>query len=89
MNFLLYLVSGIVNFLLGALQLFMLVRAIMSWLPFDDDNPLYNFVFAVTEPIIIPVRVLLERFDFMRGFPIDMSFFITYLLISILQILLA
>jgi len=88
LDFLLYFVPSIVNFLLGALQLFMLVRAIMSWLPFDEDNPLYSFVFSVTEPVIIPVRAILERFEIMQGLPIDMSFFITYLLISILQMLL-
>jgi len=65
------------------LQLLMMLRAILSWLPFDDDTPLQRFLFYATEPIILPVRNLLSRSDFFNSLPIDVSFLVAYLLLSI------
>jgi len=81
---LVYVITVTLSLLVSAIQLFMLVRAIMSWFPMDDDNAFVRFVYYVTEPVIAPVRYLLERFGLFEGFPIDMSFFITFILLSIL-----
>ena len=81
----LYVLSGIVSLFLGALQLMMFARAIISWIPVDEDSPVAAFLHAVTEPFIIPVRAVLERFEFFASSPIDISFFITFLLLSFLQ----
>lgn len=74
--------------LLEVLQFAMLVRAILSWLPLDDGNKIESFVFALTEPIIYPVRVLLSRFSSIQAMPIDFSFFITYIILIVLSTLL-
>ncbi|MGN1346229.1 MAG: YggT family protein [Eubacteriales bacterium] len=84
----LYVVSATVRYLITAIQLLMLARAILSWLPIDEDNAVVNFLYAVTEPVILPVRAVLERFGWFEGMPIDMSFFITFLLLSILEMFL-
>lgn len=78
----------LVSILLSALEILMLVRAIQSWLPLDDDNPFHNFVYLVTEPLIAPVRAIVERFPSMQGLPIDISFFITMILLMMLGIFL-
>lgn len=80
-----YIISSFVHLLLSALSFAMLARAILSWLPLDDDNPLENFLYAVTEPVVLPIRFLLERFDSIAEFPIDIPFFVTMLLLSILS----
>lgn len=85
MSYFLYIVSGIVSLLLGGVQLCMLVRALCSWLPLDDDNPILQFTYAVTEPLILPIRAILERFEFFASSPLDISFFVTFLLLSFLQ----
>lgn len=61
----------------------MLIRAIMSI--FTDDGMIFSFVYSITEPVIIPVRKLLEKFNFASAMPIDISFMITYLLLSLLS----
>jgi YggT family protein len=33
-----------------------LIRVIMSWIRISDRNPVYGIVFAVTEPILSPIR---------------------------------
>lgn len=87
MNILLYLLKMTLSVLLSALEFLMLARAILSWFPMNEDNPLPRFLHAVTEPVIAPVRALLEQLNLFQGLPIDMSFFFTFILISILSML--
>lgn len=83
-----YVFTGFVSFFLMALEVLMFIRAVLSWLPVDDDSPVVNFVYMMTEPIIAPVRILLERFDFVRRMPIDLSFFVAFILLSTVQMFL-
>ncbi len=85
---LLYVISATVRYLITVIQFLMFARAILSWLPIDDDSPVVNFLYAVTEPVIMPVRAVIERFGWFEGMPIDMSFFITFVLLSILEMFL-
>ncbi len=85
---LVYVLKGLFGFLLSVLELFLLARAIISWLPFEEDHPIVVFIDVVTEPFITPVRMLLERFNLFRGFPIDMAHFITLILVSIIGVIL-
>lgn len=84
---LLYILSSTLSLLLSILELLMLGRAILSWFPIDEDSALVRFLYGITEPVIYPVRMLLERFDLFQGLPIDMAFFFTFILINILSIL--
>jgi len=83
-----YVITQFVSVFLSILQFLMLVRAIMSWLPLDEDSNVVNFVMMVTEPVIVPVRMLLDRFEWVHELPIDISFLIAFMLLSILQMLL-
>lgn len=73
---------------LSVLQLAMLVRAIMSWFP-SEPNRFENFLYAITEPLIVPFRKLFEKLNWFQGMPIDMSFFATYLTLTVLLLVLA
>lgn len=83
-----YVVTKLVSVFLGAEQLLMMFRAVLSWLPVDEDSDISNFLFAMTEPVIYPVRMLLDRFEGLDEFPIDLSFIISFMLLSLVQILL-
>lgn len=83
-----YTVSTIASLLITFLQLMMFVRAIMSWFPVDDDNVILRFAYAVTEPFIYPVRLLLDRIPSLREMPIDIAFSVTFLLLFLLQLFL-
>ena len=88
LQFVLMLLQNTVVLILTLLQLAMLVRAIMSWFP-GDSNKFEDFLYAITEPLILPIRKLFERFNWFQGLPIDVSFFVTYLLLSIVLVFLA
>ncbi len=83
-----YIVASVANLLLSVIQLLMTVRAIISWFPISDDNAFVHFLYGATEPFIIPVRGFLDHFGLFRDMPIDISFLITFFLLSFLQIFL-
>ena len=83
-----YILVHTVSVMLAALELLMLARAIMSWLPVDEESAMFRFLIVVTEPIILPVRKLLERSETIASLPIDLSFMVAYLLLIIVQFLL-
>lgn len=87
----LYVVNIIKNItlaLLSVLDLAMLGRAILSWIDPMSDGPLASFLYAITEPIILPFRKLFEKMNWFVGVPIDMAFFFAMISIMILQTLL-
>ena len=79
------LIIGIAQAILFTLEIAMLIRAILSWFPVNDDNLLSRIAFVVTEPIIAPIRKLLDRLGWFRNLPIDMSFLVAVLLLSLVS----
>ena len=82
------LLRGTVRALLSVVEICFLVRAILSWFPIREDNPILTFTSMVTEPFIAPVRALFDRFGWFRDFPLDMSFFVSFLLVNVASSLL-
>lgn len=81
----LYMVARIVSLLLVVLEIAMLIRAIASWFPALDGAGFMDIVYMITEPLVVPVRLLFERFSIFRNSPIDFSFVIAFLLLGMLQ----
>ena len=46
-----------------------------------------RFVTVLTEPLIIPVRALFNKMGWFQDLPLDLSFFVTYILLSIVTAL--
>ena len=84
---LLYIIAKFTNLLFVVIDLAMFVRMVFSWFP-DFDGLLVDIVYALTEPVVAPIRAILERFEFFRSFPLDLSFMIAYLLVGAAQMLL-
>ena len=82
--FIVLLARTIVTVLLVA----MFVRAVLSWFIDDEDSRLVRFLNLITEPVIMPVRSLFERLGWFQNLPIDISFYVSYLLLALLQLLL-
>ena len=89
MNIATMLIAGTAKALLSVLEVCMLLRALLSWFPIRDDNPILLFVCMVTEPIVAPVRALFERFGWFQDSPLDVSFLAAYLLLSIVTAVVA
>ena len=87
-SYFIYFIVNLVRILLFIVQAAMLFRAILSWFFMEDDNRVMSILYAVTEPFIIPVRALFEKMGWFRNLPIDISFFVTYILLSIISMML-
>ena len=88
MGLLVKLLSGTALALVYAMEICMLIRAILSWFLTNGDHPVARFVTMVTEPIIHPFRVLFDRMGWFRNSPLDIPFFCGVLVLSLLGSLL-
>ncbi len=58
-------------------------RVILSWFPAGTGNPIVQFIFAVTEPILAPIRRVVPRFGML-----DLTPMIALILVAIIQMVL-
>ena len=87
MPILVVVIKNIIILFLTAVQFAMLLRAILSWFPIDS-NKFTDFLAVVTEPFIQPIRVLFDKMGWFRNLPIDISFFASYMILSIILMIL-
>ena len=80
-----YLVYTLADLLLTVLEYAMLFRAIMSWFPGGQGGSFSMLLYSITEPLIAPVRALLDRIEILRSFPLDLSFMATYMLLILVH----
>lgn len=58
-------------------------RVVLSWIITDRSNPIAKFLFEITEPILAPVRKLLETLG-LGGQRIDFSPIVLMILLTFL-----
>jgi YggT family protein len=75
-----------INLLLSLIILAIFIRALLSWFYPVGKDPWTKLLVDVTEPILAPIRSLLAR---VLPIPIDFSPIVAWLLIALLQRLLA
>lgn len=76
-NFL-FALAKVLNFLLTAFTWLIIIRALISWVSPDPYNPIVQFLYKVTEPILRSIRKLLP---FTSRIGIDLSPIIAILII--------
>ena len=84
MEYITYIMRSVCVITLDLISLAIFLRVILSWLPLDD-NKLEIFLISITEPIILPVRLLFSRSDSIRMMPIDIPLLVTAIIISVLS----
>ncbi len=62
----------------------MLIRAIMSLFA-SEESMLVQICYAISEPVVFPVRVLMSRIPGIMELGIDFSFMATYLILLIIK----
>ena len=79
------LVSFALTFI-NVLMLAMTVRAIIGWF-YDGDGIIVRFLYVVTEPALMPIRMLFEKMNWFQDSPIDVSYGCTYIVLIVLQMI--
>ena len=83
-----YVVALCVVIFLYVVDIAMLGRAVLSWFTMGEQTRLGAFLFVITEPVILPVRGLCNRFGWFQGLPMDMPFLITSLFMMLVTMFL-
>ena len=85
MNIVIYLLRQTLLLCIDLLQIAMLARAIVGLFDPMREGGLSMFLYTLTEPIIMPFRILCDKMHWFEGFPLDMPFLFTVILLSLLQ----
>jgi YggT family protein len=81
-------VAFLINSILGIIQGAIFIRVIASWLPQPSNQfliQLLNVVNRITEPLLAPIRNMIEKFSNGRSLMIDLSPLILLFLIQLLR----
>jgi YggT family protein len=79
------LIYSAINFILSIMWYAILARVIISWIPVPKDNQLIRLLYQITEPILGPIRGLIERSSLGKNMMMDFSPIIAFLLIGVLR----
>ena len=77
------IVSWIITYGISLIIIAMFIRAIASWMRFDERYAIIRFLARITDPFIDPVRRIVPPMGI-----IDMAFIITFFLLRTMQVLL-
>lgn len=70
------------------LEKLIFVRIIVSWLPIGYNNPIMQLLYHLTEPILGPVREMVDKSPIGGGMGLDFSPIFALILLSLVQALL-
>lgn len=81
-------ITRLVLTIIEALQWILLIRAILSWFPQVNESKIGQIIYMITEPILTPVRRLLEKIPALSTLPIDFSILFTWMLLQLIYFML-
>ncbi len=87
MELLIEVIEFAVLLFLKLLGYVILARCILSFFA-SEDSKVMEFCYAVSEPVVAPVRNLLDRIPSLGGSGIDFSYMVTFLILTILETIL-
>lgn len=70
----------------------LIARVLLSWLPISRDNKLIDLLYTITEPVLAPIRNLLNRSSMMNNSMlsmIDFSPIVAFILVGVVRNVLA
>lgn len=77
--------SLIIKTLINAISIYNILifaRVMLSWIIRDPYNPIYRFLFSITEPVLAPLRRIIPSSS------LDLSPIVAYLLLRIVAMIL-
>lgn len=69
------------------LSIAMFIRVILSWFT-DGSGKFSQFLYVLTEPAVMPMRLILAKLNWFQNTPIDFSFTFTFLALFVIETLL-
>ena len=80
------ILQDVVRWLFNILYALLLIRVVLTWMPMVRGGRLVEFIFAFTEPILSPIRRLIDRSPLGGpGMMLDFSPIVAFFLLSLLR----
>jgi len=73
MNFILF---TLINNIFNLLQMLIMIRVLLSWIPHDPYNQIIQILYRITEPILKPIRDILPMQSMGMDFSPIAAFFL-------------
>ena len=88
MEALLYILAKFVAIYLSIATYSMLGRVLLQFFVNPEESRLYAFLFFITEPIVLPFRLILAKFNIGQDTPLDIPFITACLGLTMIQMFL-
>lgn len=75
---------SLLSALLRILQILLFVDLLLEWFPVDRRSRSVRFMHAITVPLLMPFRALLDRVTFLRNIPFDFSYIAAFLVLELI-----
>ncbi|GAI33345.1 unnamed protein product [marine sediment metagenome] len=76
-----FLLIQIINTTFRIYSYLILARIFLTWIPVDHYNPVVQFIYKITEPILAPFRIILP----LGNVGLDLSPIIVFFLLNLLR----
>lgn len=74
-----------IDLVLSVIEYAILARVLISFIPISRDNQLIRLLYQITEPILAPLRNLLEKSPIGKNSMFDFSPLIAFLIIGLIR----
>lgn len=79
------ILSAAVVLFFRIIEVLILMRIVLSWLPLRRENGFIIFIHTVTEPVLSPIRNMIARSTFGKNLMFDFSPVLAYLLLGFVE----
>jgi len=71
--------------LIEVIQWAIFIRVFLSWFPIPRDNAFSRILFQITEPVLAPIRAIIEKSAIGHNTMIDFSPIVAFLILSLIS----
>lgn len=79
------LIVAAVYYVFKFIEFAILARVLISWLPIPKDNQFIRLLYQLTEPILAPIRGIMEKSAIGGNMMLDFSPVVAFILIAVVE----
>ena len=84
MEIVFYITAKTIAVFLGAISFLMLARVLLQLFVNPEESRIFMVSVMLTEPFVLPVRLLFEKLNIGLNTPFDIPFTVTYILFMVI-----
>jgi YggT family protein len=80
-----YTVYRAIDIVIAVIEYSILARVIISWLPISRENAIIRLLYQITEPILAPIRAIIQKSAIGKNMMFDFSPIIAFLILGVVR----